>query len=264
MDVDVAENPPDNGLMQRRDPGNTLKPILQDTFVSGASFPQLFFWNRVLFVTSIVLCLSQCLASGLVLANTFPAAWPGNELTVFDMWLPELFGGLLGLAVAVYCRNLLLKVRDAAQRAEKSYVQGSPQLYIPWSGANHASRVSLLWMLIVPGVMSLTLLGVSAVSLAISIRVVRELRGMDDPDYGHAVGVLLLCLHLLIVLAKLFVVVLSTTCPVVLLIVAKWKYWAWWTKRVYPFALYLDGGNSSSATDDDDNGHVGKPLLIEL
>ena len=35
----------------------------QDSFVSGISFPQLFLWNRILFGSSMLLCICQCLGT---------------------------------------------------------------------------------------------------------------------------------------------------------------------------------------------------------
>ena len=194
--------------------------------------------------------------SGLILSNKFPENWPGNDLNTFNMWLPELFGGLVGIATAVYCRTLLLKAKESAQRAEKSDSTHANQRlhYIPWCGANNSSRAFLLWLAVVPGFfVSFTLFGVSATSFATSIGVVKQLDSVEDPNYGHAVGVVALCLHLLMIFCKLFVLSLGIVIPVVILIVAKCRNWVFLSKRVYPFAVYLDVGRRDA-----------RPLLIEL
>jgi hypothetical protein len=190
--------------------------------------------------------------SGLLLNNGFPEDWPGNQLKMFDLWFPELFGGFLGLAVMFYCRLVLIHAKELAVRSMKCEAQNSQRLYIPWSGANSASKSSLLWMLIVPTIVSVGLFVVSTVSLAMSVSVVKKLQTTDNPDSGHAFSVVLLCLHFLVVFCKIFILVLGIVIPVVILVISNCRHFFFLSKRIYPFAVYLEGIQDA------------KPLLIEL
>ncbi|XP_055341511.1 uncharacterized protein LOC129590356 [Paramacrobiotus metropolitanus] len=218
-------------------------------FIAGVSFQQLQLWNGVLMAVSILLCIFQCTASGLLLTKlSQDPTWPGSRLRILTIWFPELLGGLANLSVALYLRPILAQAHALAVRTASS---PSSRSFTSWTGARDAVAPSvLLWMAVVPSLFSLGMLVLTGLAFSVSIRVVQALEALQE-DRDHALAVVLLCLLGMMVVCRVVALVCGAVLPVVVGVLGRCGRWTGW---MYPFAVFLQ---------EDEEGNKGKPLLIE-